>query len=253
MHPILIKIGPVTLYSYGLMVALGFGLAVYLAARNAGAFGLKKGDVIDTLLFVLIGGLIGARLLYVLLNIGYFKARPIEIFYLSRGGLVYYGGFISALVAALIYTSRKKIAFWDMMDLLGPYIALGQSVGRIGCFLNGCCYGVEAPEDFPLGVYFPSKTPAPLVPTQLYSSLALLAVFFILRAIQKNRRFRAEVFLAYVSIYSFQRFFMEYLRGDNPVITAGLTFSQLTSVAVFFASLAAYVILYTRWKNTRSS
>jgi phosphatidylglycerol:prolipoprotein diacylglycerol transferase len=252
MHPILVKIGPLTLYSYGLMVALGFGLAAGLASREAASFGLNKDNVIDISLFILIGGLIGARLVYVLLNIGYFAVHPVEVFYLSQGGLVYYGGFVFGLASAWLYTFLKKISFWAMMDLLAPYIALGQAVGRIGCFLNGCCYGIEAPENFPLGVRFPASD-IPRHPTQVYSSLILLFLFFILRAAQKFRRFPAEIFLAYASLYSFQRFFVEFLRGDNLPVLAGFTFSQMASAAVFFASLALYAILYARWKNIRSS
>ena len=131
MHPILFKIGPLTIYSYGLMVAAGFGAAIYLALRQAHKFGLKKENVIDICLYILIAGLAGARILYVLLNLDYYRSNPIEIFYISRGGLVWYGAFFFGLLAGLLYAVLKKISFRDMADLMAPYIALGQSIGRL--------------------------------------------------------------------------------------------------------------------------
>src|SRR3989338_9013316 len=249
MHPILFKIGPLTIYSYGLMVAAGFGAAIYLALRQAHKFGLKKENVIDICLYILIAGLAGARILYVLLNLDYYRSNPIEIFYISRGGLVWYGAFFFGLLAGLLYAVLKKISFRDMADLIAPYIALGQSIGRIGCFLNGCCYGTVAAQGFPLRVYFPEDA-FPRHPTQVYSSLALLGLFILLRYLQGHRRFRAEIFFSYAVLYPVQRFIIEFFRGDNPRVIMNLTVSQAGSLAVFVISSCAYIIFLIRFKRS---
>jgi len=251
MYPTLIKIGHISIYSYGVMVAAGFGISIYLASLRTPLFGVRKDDLLDCALYILIGGLAGARLLYVALNFGYFKARPLEIFYLSQGGLAYYGAFLGGIAAGVIYVLKSGISFWDTADLLAPYIALGQSIGRIGCLLNGCCYGRPVSDDFPFKVYFPQDHVA-RHPTQVYSSLILLALFAVLSMLQERRRFSGEIFLAYVFAYSFQRYFIEFLRGDNPAVVFGMTTSQLMSVLFFALSFFIYRKYLKRWKNTQS-
>jgi phosphatidylglycerol:prolipoprotein diacylglycerol transferase len=252
MHPILVKIGPFSIYSYGMMIALGFSLAAYLMYTRAREFGLTGDNVVDMLVLVLIGGLIGARLLYVALHPAYYAARPIEILDFSKGGLVWYGGFLSGLLAFFLYAHFKKLRFWDVGDFIVPYVALAQSLGRIGCFLNGCCFGSAAPASFPLGVAFPDITGL-RHPTQLYSSLALLGIFVILRFLQDRRHFAGEVFLLYCVLYSAKRFLMEFLRGDNPHLLFGLTLSQAISVLVLSASLMLLFYKAALWKRSSTS
>jgi phosphatidylglycerol:prolipoprotein diacylglycerol transferase len=251
MHPILLKIGPLSIYSYGVMVALGFGVGTFLISQRAASFGISKDHVLDLALVLLIGGLLGARLFYVVLNLDYFKAHPLEVFYLPHGGLSYHGAFISGVLVGAIYVKRKGISFWDMADLWAPYVALGQSIGRIGCFLNGCCYGREVHGEFPLRVYFPHDQVA-RHPSQMYSSLILLVLFLMLRLLQERRHFSGEVFLAYILAYSLQRFFTDFLRGDNPSALFGLTLSQLISAISFAGSLVVYLLFFIRWKSTHS-
>jgi phosphatidylglycerol:prolipoprotein diacylglycerol transferase len=131
---------------------------------------------------------------------------------------------------------RKRADPWNTMDLLAPYIALAQGLGRIGCFLNGCCYGTGG------------------MPVQIYSSLLLFVIFMILMLWQKVRRFTGEIFLAYCVLYSFKRFGMEFLRGDNPGVLFGLTLSQAISLAVISIALPAFIVKSYRWsaKGTAS-
>lgn len=234
MHPVLMKIGPLTVYSYGVMVGVGFGLATLLIYRSAARFGLDKEKIIDLTIIVLITGLLGARLLYVILNLPYYLEYPLEIINLSKGGLVWYGGFLAALIAAVSYTGRLKSNFWQVADLFAPYIALAQSFGRIGCYLNGCCYGIDG------------------WPVQIYSSLALLAIFIILRFWQDRRHFVGEIFLGYCMLYSTKRFLMEFLRGDNPKLMHDLTLSQMISGGMFTVSLAIFIYKAIQWKKRRS-
>jgi phosphatidylglycerol:prolipoprotein diacylglycerol transferase len=234
MHPILFKVGPLTVYSYGVAVAAGFILASILSYRNAGRFGIDGNRAVDLLIVSLVSGIIGARALYVALNIGYYADNPFEIIDLSKGGLVWYGGFIAALLGGWSFVKRHKLDPWNTLDLLAPYIALAQSVGRIGCYMNGCCYATGS------------------VPVQLYSSALLFAIFLILLLWRKARRFSGEIFLGYCVLYSVKRFLIEFIRVDNPRAIFGLTISQGLSVFLFAAALSIYILKVERWKKRSS-
>lgn len=250
MYPILLKIGPITIYSYGVMVALGAGLAAFLIYRRAGEFGLDKDKILDLAVLSLLSGLAGARLLYVALNLPYYSKNPAEAIDLSKGGLIWYGGFFAAVSVLIWYVKRRRLIFWSVVDLFMPYVALAQAFGRIGCFLNGCCYGIEAPRGYPAGVIFPGDMIL-RQPTQIYSSLALLSIFVILRVWQSRRRFGGEIFLGYCALYALKRFLVEFLRGDNPRIAAGFTMSQVISIVVFALSVSILAYKASRWrKNT---
>ncbi|MDP3804358.1 MAG: prolipoprotein diacylglyceryl transferase, partial [Candidatus Omnitrophota bacterium] len=141
MHPILLKLGPFTVYSYGVMVAIGFGIFTFLVYRRAAKFNIDQDKIIDLTILILVWGIIGARLLYVASNLSFYLANPVDIVNLSKGGLVWYGGFLAALFAGMVYLKNNRLNFWEITDLIAPYIALAQGFGRIGCFFNGCCYG----------------------------------------------------------------------------------------------------------------
>jgi len=249
MHPILFTIGPLTIYSYGFMVAVGFGFAAYLASRSAHEFGIEKNKVIDLLIWILIGGIIGARAVFIAMHIGYFKQNPAEMLDLSKGGLVWYGSFAGGLAAAYIYLKARKIPVWPALDLLAPYLALGQSIGRIGCFLNGCCYGTYAIGGDLFNDLFPDKS-FHRHPTQLYSSAALLIIFIILRRWQRSRYFSGEVFLGYCMLSAGERYITEFIRGDHAwLLYYRLTIFQAVSGIVFFVALAVFVRKWREWKR----
>ncbi|MFH1996157.1 MAG: prolipoprotein diacylglyceryl transferase [Candidatus Omnitrophota bacterium] len=250
MYPILAKFGPVTVYSYGFMVAVGFGLAVYLASRRSSSFGIPRNDVIDLSVCVLLAGLIGARLTYVLTNLDYYRTNAAEIVWINRGGLVFYGGFLFGAAAAFVFLKLKKLSFWNVADLIAPYSALAHAIGRVGCFLNGCCKGAPADPGAFFAVSFPGDQIA-RYPAQIYSALALILIFVGLRARQANRRFEGEVFLLYCTAYPLFRFFIEFARNE-PALAAGLTFSQAASVVVIAAAAAALLIMRKRCKNSLS-
>ena len=250
MHPILFKIGLVNVYAYGLMVAVGFCIASSFIYRRVNEFGLDRENILDLFLLVLIGGILGARLVYILSNLPYYLSRPLEIFNLSKGGLVWYGGFAGGLLAALFYTRKQKIDFWNAADLAAPYIALAQSLGRVGCFLNGCCFGMQTKA--PFAVIFPGD-PSPRHPTQLYSSFALILIFIILRLWQDRRHFKGEIFIGYCLFYSSKRFLMEFLRGDSRRVLFGMTFFQYASIAIFSLSCAALLYMASKWKKGLSN
>lgn len=248
MHPILLRLGSFTVYSYGVMVALGFGLATLLIYGRASRFHLDKDKAIDLAIIILIAGVIGARAVYILLNMDYYLANPVEIVYLSRGGLVWYGGFLAGMSALIFYIRKKGLDFWNVTDLFAPYIALAQGFGRIGCFLNGCCYGIPAPSGHIFAVTFPYEN-IPRYPTEIYSMLALFLIFALLSLWQDKRHFVGEIFLGYCILYSSKRFLIEFLRGDNPKILFGLTVSQVVSVFVFLIALRLFVKKMAQWKK----
>lgn len=244
MHPIIFQFGPITLYSYGLLVATGFIIGTLLASREAGALNIPPEKIINLFLAILISGIIGARLLYVILNIKDYASNPVEIIMVTRGGLVFYGGAMSALIISVFYIKRAGLKFFDVADLIAPYIALGHSIGRIGCLLNGCCYG--KPAAGAAGVIF--RDGIVRTPTQIYSSLYLLFLYIVLRVCFKYRRFQGQVFFFYLILYSIGRVFIEHLRGDNPVFAFGLTFSQILSVAVFGIGFLGYLLSWIKTK-----
>lgn len=247
MRPILFETGPITIYSYGLMVALGFLVATGLAMRCAKREGIASGKILDVALFILITGIIGSRILYVILNWSDFSQTPLSIFFLNRGGLAIYGGFGLSVPLGIWFIRKKGLPLWKTADLLSPYIVLAQSMGRIGCFLNGCCYG--KPTDLFLGVKFPTQT-LRVHPTQIYSSLGLFLMFLTLKYFYRKRSFDGEIFLHFLLLYSLFRFFMEMLRGDSSVFIFGFTLFQCISISLFVVSIIFYVIMKKSVKST---
>ena len=252
MHPIIARIGPLYVYSYGLMVAVGFAVATLLAYKHADDFGINKERIIDLGIVMLICGIIGARIVYVALNFQYYVRNPPEIINLAKGGLVWYGAFIFGMIAAAWFLKKNRISFWEAADLFAPYIALAQAFGRIGCFLNGCCYGSAAPSSFLLSVVFPEESVL-RYPTQIFSVIVLLAIFVILRIWQKKRHFAGEIFLGYGLLYSMKRFGVEFFRGDYPKILYGLTISQFISLGLFTVCLSLFIYRCLKWKNSLKS
>ena len=252
MHPIITKIGPLYVYSYGMMVAIGFAVATLLAYKHADDFGIDKERIIDLGIAMLVSGIIGARIVYVALNFQYYMRNLPEIVNLTKGGLVWYGAFILGMIAAAWFVKKNKINFWTAADLFAPYIALAQAFGRIGCLLNGCCYGSAAPSGFMLGVVFPGESVS-RYPTQIFSAIALLLIFVILRRWQRKRHCNGEIFLWYGLLYSMKRFGVEFFRGDYPKILYGLTISQLISAAVFIICLNLLIYRRLKWKNSLKS
>jgi phosphatidylglycerol:prolipoprotein diacylglycerol transferase len=230
------------------MVAIGFALATMFIYHQAPKFGLSREKCVDLAITILLSGVIGARLLYVFLNRSFYAANPLEIFMLYKGGLVWYGGFISGVVAMIVYVKLNKLSFWTVVDLVAPYAALAQGFGRIGCFLNGCCYGINVAPGFPLAVTFPPETD-PRLPTQLISAGILFLIFVLLMIWQNRRRFIGEIFLGYCILYSSKRFIIEFFRGDNPKLFFGLTISQLISAGIFISAISMFILKVKKWKS----
>lgn len=217
MHPILFQAGSLKLYTYGLFVALGFITAVWFTKRNAKSAGISDQTISDLFFTVLISALIGARLLYILINLDSYTNNFLDIFKIWEGGLVFFGGFLGATIATIIFLRIKKMPIWQTADILAPGLALGHCVGRFGCLFAGCCYGKSCTLPFAITFSNPdSLAPlnVPLHPTQAYMIVSNLSLFLILMVIQNRKQFNGMVFLSYVMLYSLFRSIIEFYRGD---------------------------------------
>jgi phosphatidylglycerol:prolipoprotein diacylglycerol transferase len=237
MRPILFSFGSIHIYTYGLSVALGVLLSVFLMQRQSRRTGFPKPDeVFDMAFVVLVWGFIGARLFYVFQNLSFYLAEPLKIFAVWEGGLIFYGGAVAAFTGLWVMGRKKKWPFWKSLDFLAPYAALSHVFGRIGCFLNGCCFGKAS--DLPWAVRFPEMSYR-VHPAQLYEACydLLLYVFLIKRA--KKVRFDGEIVLLYFLLYGMGRYTIEFVR--EPSWTwAGLTSNQWLSVAIMTAAFILF-------------
>ncbi|GAB6062978.1 prolipoprotein diacylglyceryl transferase [Deferrisoma palaeochoriense] len=241
MHPILFQFGKLTVYTYGLFVALGFFAALWVAGREAERLGLEPRKVQDLGLVVLIAALVGARLFYVLVEWEYFVEHPWQVFEIWKGGLVFYGGFVVAALASLAYVRHAGLPVWPTGDAVAPGLALGQALGRIGCFFAGCCYGAEC--DLPWAVTFTdprglAPLNLPLHPTQLYSALGNLAIFLVLYlGFRKRWGGTGRVFGLYLVLYPAFRFVVEFFRNDPRGALGPLSTSQALGIPLFLFGL----------------
>jgi len=247
MHPILFRLGPLTVHTYGILLAAAYLAGMAVVSAEARRVGAERERVMDWMFWGIIGALAGARLLYVAINASYYLHHPGEIVAVWNGGLVFYGGVGGGLVASLLYLLPRHLPAWQYADLVAPAVALGQGIGRWGCFAAGCCYG--KPTDLPWAIHFHdpnslAPTGAGLHPTQLYDSVAGLTLFAILWAFRRHKRFDGQVMLLYLALYSVARATVELFRGDGErglLLHGHLSTSQLISVAVVVATLVLYL------------
>lgn len=247
MYPILFRLGSVTIYSYGFMLALAFIAGTVLAYFEAKRRGLNPDITYDIALLALVGGIVGARLFYVLAHWKDFAAKPLTVITLWQGGLVFYGGLLGGIAAVLIYVWLKKLNPWTVADMAAPSLALGSAIGRIGCFLNGCCFG--KPTRLFLGIVFPNLDNLPRHPTQLYDAFYNLVIFGVLWAFRKKIKRQGTVFWFYLMLYGLFRFVVEFFRTSaRPFL--GMTLSQTASIGLFLLGLAViYMPIFIQLKR----
>ena len=232
MYPEIYQIGPFTIYSYGSMLVLAFLISSALARSQARRQNINPGIIFNLAFIVFIWGILGARLLYVIENINYYLKNPSETIMLQHGGLSWFGGLILGVVSGIIYLKRKNLKVYTILDLVIPFVAIAQAIGRIGCLLNGCCFGKISK----FGLYFDTHKLI-LIPTQIYSSLILIFIFIILRFLQDRPHREGNIFFTYLLLYSVKRFFIEFWRADNEVIFFRLTLFQIISIVIFCLAL----------------
>ena len=263
MYPELFRIGTFPITTYGIFMALGMLLALFVASRLAARDGLSKDRIYDLGLWTLVGGLVGSKLLMILVE------PDVQIFTLDflRSGGVFYGGLIGGFLAVAILVPLYKLPFWKVADALAPGVALGQAFGRQGCFSAGCCWG--KPTTLPWGVHFTELgheyTGVPIVgpdggdlhlhPTQLYESFIMLAVFGILVYLHRKKKFDGQILITYGIIYSIVRFSIEFIRDDPRgdlfgfTTATGLSTSQGVSLIVAIASVIFMIMRLRKVAN----
>lgn len=249
MHPELLRIGSFVLPTYGVMMALGFGAALWLLRRRAVTFGLPADSISDLGIWMLLSGLAGAKILLVIVEWPHFVTSWKAFLELFRSAGVFYGGLIGAVVATLFLLRRKKLGFFTFADLGVPCVALGQALGRLGCFSAGCCWGRETTVPWavtftnpiaernvgvPLGLH--------LHPTQIYESIGTLLLCIVLVRFER-RRFEGETFARYLIGYSILRGTIEFFRGDpRGAVFNTLSTSQMIAAIGLLAGIAIYVV-----------
>lgn len=266
--------GDVPYNSWGLTITLAFLFAAIVSHRRAARVGIDPDKMVGIYVVAIVLGLVGARLLHFLMATPeQFFADPLVFFNLTRGGFAFYGGFILAGIGAIWYGIRRKIDPWKLADVVGPTVMLGLAIGRIGCFLAGCCHGrvVDLPPDahgilpdtFSGGQIFVFSEPpyvaelmrhgvgvndVPVLPTQPYESIAAFTIFVIGSLLFHYRKFDGMAIAGVLFLYSLWRPFNESIRGDEIRGTDwfGLTTSQLVSIPVF---LLAVVIVAVQWRK----
>lgn len=223
MFPILLRIGPLTIHTYGFMMALGVGLALWFLFVQAKKHGLNPSAMADAAFYTILVSLLGAKLVLFVGNFSYYTSYPGELFSLARTGGVFQGGLAFGVIFAVWYFRKKRIPTWKAADIIGPALALGHGFGRLGCFAAGCCYGRESSLSW--GTTFSSEyahnlTGIPLGislhPVQLYEGALNFLNFFILFLALRRKKFDGQVFSFYIINYSVIRYFTEFFRGDHP-------------------------------------
>jgi phosphatidylglycerol:prolipoprotein diacylglycerol transferase len=246
MHPVLYQFGPVTVYTYGVLAAVGFLVGLWYARRQAPKAGLNPDRIWSLGIYGILVALVTAKIWFVLSSWNYYLENPREIFSMTtfQSAGTFYGGVLGALVWGVLYTHFQKMPRMITLDVATPAIALGHAIGRLGCFAAGCCYG--KPTSLPWGVTFTNPvaaqiagTPlhASLHPTQLYESAAEFLNFFLLVLLGSRKRFNGQVFGAYCVLYGVERGLIEFLRGDpgrTMMFHDAVSLMQIVSVGLVF-------------------
>ena len=251
MYPELFSLGPITVYSYGVLLAISYLIGLWLAMRRARAWGLDANRVLDLGIYIIIAALIGAKLLLLVVDFDQFRQSPADLLSLARSGGVFYGGLILAVLVAFWYVHKHRLPLWTTCDVFAPGIALGHVTGRLGCLAAGCCYG--RPTSLPWGITFTNPLAAanvgtplgiPLHPTQIYEAGAELLILVILLATEKRGRpFPGRTFWGYMFLYAVSRYIIENYRGDPRGTVFGI-FSTSQFISLLLAPLSLAMLVW---------
>ena len=257
MRPILFQLGQFPVRSYGLAMALAFIVGILVARRRARAAGLEPDVIIDFAFFVILASIAGARAVHVIVQWDYYRTDPLSIFRIWEGGLAQYGGIAAGVITGMIFFVRRHIDPWMGADVVAPSVALGVAIGRIGCFLNGCCYGKAC--SLPWAVTFPASSIAgqhvhgvPLHPTQIYESLAALAIFFILIVVDRRKPFYGFTLWLLIILLAAYRFLIDPLRQYEATAMVlqgprfGFTANQAIGIVLIAVSIGFMAFLRKR-------
>ena len=256
MFPRLIRIGSFYLPTYGVVLAIAYLVGIWMLRRKARDEGLPEQKIFDFSLYVLAAAILGAKALLVIVEWRHYVENPRSLVEVLRSGGVFYGGLIAATAVGIGYMKKHRLPAWKIADMGAPSIALGEAIGRWGCFAAGCCYG--KPTDGPLGVRFTDPfahdavgTPlgVPLHPTQIYLSVNAFLIFLILQWAYRRRTFDGEVFWLYILLYAITRGLIENFRGDSVrgfLVPGVLSTSQFIGLIGAAAAVGMLVFLSRR-------
>lgn len=237
----LFSIGNFTIHGYGLMIGLGFLLAILSAGRRAKLYGLSDDHVVNVAIWVLVIGFLGGKLLFLIVEFKQFLQNPLAV--LGSEGFVVYGGIITGIFTIIVYCKIKKLDVLSYFDILVPSVSINQALGRVGCFLAGCCYG--RPTNSPLGVIFPEGSLAPtgvkVLPTQLFSAAGNMLIAVVLILYARKSKWKGSVVSFWLILYSIGRFIIEIFRNDNRGSVGMLSTSQFISI---FALIGGILLLF---------
>lgn len=247
MYPVLLQLGTFQLRSYGVILVLSFLLAVWLSAREAKRNGLDPALVHDFAFYALIGGIVGARIYFVVFsNPAYFLQKPWEIVAIWHGGIGIIGGLLGGFLTALWYCRKKQLSFWRFADTLAPGVALGQAAGIVACLLNGDSYGRPADVAWAI-TYTDPRALAPLNvalhPVEIYEMAAYLLVFLLVWQTRGKYKTPGFAFLTYLAGYGVARLAVEFFRGNPAIFAWGIPTAQVFGVALILAAIAGFYML----------
>ncbi len=262
MYPLLFELGPVSIYSYGVLLAAAYIVALQFGLRRAARAGLNGQRVMDLGILAIVSALVGAKLLLVVVDFDRFASDPAQLMVLVKSGGVFYGGLLLAVPAAWWYIRRHRLPLWTTCDLFAPGIALAQGVGRMGCLLAGCCYGSAT--DVAWGITFTNTLAAANVgtpleialhPTQVYEAVAVLLILAVLLVGERHwRSFPGRTFWTYLLLYGSARMVIEFYRGDpRGMVFDTVPTSQFVSALIVPISLVMLVYLRRRGPENDAS
>lgn len=234
MHPEFLKIGGFVIYWYGVFVATGVLIGSIIFQKVSYKKGYSHQLISSIILWVVIWGLIGGRLLHIAVHFPYYYRHPFDLIKIRNGGLAVEGAVIAVLIFVTIYSKIKKFNLREMLDMLALSAPLGQAIGRIGCFLNGCCYGKTT--EFFTGIQFPFSAEK-IHPTQLYYSIMYVLLFFFIKLLYDRKLKPGIVFSSYLLGFSLIRYLVDMLRGDLTLTFTGLYPTQLIAIFLFIAGV----------------
>jgi phosphatidylglycerol---prolipoprotein diacylglyceryl transferase len=249
MRPVLFSVFGWPIHSYGFMLAVAFLVAIMGIGRTVKKQDISFETIIDLATWILIGAIIGARLAYVITEYQYFIHAPWwEVLKVDSGGLAFHGGLIGGFLAGYSFIKHKRLYPWKLADTITPYIALGYAIVRIGCFLNGCCYGKIA--SVPWALRCAAHDTALRYPTQLYSMFGSLILFVILWRFRNHKQFVGFLFLLYIGMYSIMRYIVEIFR-ESPMVYPWLSLAQL--VCIILGVTAFGLIGIFEWRSKKGA
>jgi len=246
MHPVLFKFGGLSIHTYGFFIALGVLSGLFLARHEARRLDLNPDKVVDACFYIVVAAIVGSRVFYVLTNLDAFMAAPLDAFKIWEGGLVFYGGLIGALAMFVVHLRISKLPLGKMADIGAVCVPLGHTLGRLGCFFAGCCYGKVCQHPWAITFRHPDSL-APLYvpqhPTQLYLSASNFCIFLLIFFLRRFKQYNGQLFWIYVAVYGINRSMIEFFRGDFRGAVFWNTFSISQVIGISSAIVAIIMLI----------